>query len=325
MPDPVTHYIFGKQVLEQLPENIQKMVQKPIYQRALQGPDPWSTLGFFGGKAKQFSRRGGEMHHTKTGQFLNALMKQSKCEPALFSVLIGATCHYCLDRLTHPYIICKAGYFDGSERTSACIGGHTRLERAIDSYYIRTEYGKKPWFFSLPRNVLSCRQFPETLRRGLNTVYWEIYGWENAFPLINQCLRDERFFYGLMQDPFGIVHMLLRIISGGKTNYSVFSFFHREINSEKLDYFNETHAPWQHPYDPSVISTASFFDLFDQAQREAIDMIEKAFAWIIGDENTLPENIFGNSNYSTGFDCVDKRNANIPLCQPLLYSGKYWN
>lgn len=314
MPDPVTHYVFGQQVIAQLPEDIRKAVEMPVYQRALQGPDPWSTLGFYGGKAKQYARRGAIMHRSKTGLFLSALTRQAKQEPALFSVLAGAICHYCLDRLAHPYIICKAGVHGG---------GHTRLERAIDSYYIRSVYGKKPWHFSLPRQIMSCKRYPDSLRQGLNAACREVYGWEDIFPLINQSLRDERWFYGLMQDPFGLVHMLLRMIPGRKTNYSMYSFFHREIHREKLDYLNEERKPWQHPFDPSIVSTASFFDLFDQAKQEASEMIRVAYDWAFRNGENLP--VYENSNYSTGFDCDDPRNLRKPLCQPLAYSGKYWN
>lgn len=314
MPDPVTHFVFGQQVMAQMPEDIQKVVEKPVYQRALQGPDPWSCLGFYGGKAKRFSRYGVQMHKSKTGQFLTELTKQSKQHPELFSVLAGNICHYCLDRAAHPYIVCKGGTRDG---------GHTRLERAVDSYYIRSIYGKKPWRFSLPRQIMSCKQYPETLRHGLNAVYQEVYGWEDIFPLINQSLRDERLFYGLMQDPLGIVHWLLRLIPGRKTNYSMYSFFHRDIDGKKIDYLNEEHNPWQHPFDPSVQSTASFFDLFDRAKEEAAALIRAAYNWIFGGGENLPA--FENSNYSTGLDCDDPRNGEQPLCQPLVYSGKYWN
>ncbi len=314
MPDPVTHFVFGQQVMAQLPEDIQKAVEQPVYQRALQGPDPWSCLGFFGGKRKQYARRGVEMHKSKTGLFLSVLTKQTRQEPALFSVLAGNICHYCLDRIAHPYIICKADIPNG---------GHTRLERAIDSYYIRSIYGKTPWHFSTPRQIMSCKQYPETLRHGLNAVYQEVYGWEDTFPLINQSLRDERLFYGLMQDPFGIVHMLLRLVSGGKTNYSLYSFFHREIHREKLDYLNEKHTPWQHPFDPSIQSTDSFFDLFNRAKAEAAELIRAAYEWIFQGGENLP--IYENSNYSTGLDCDDPRNLQKPQCQPLVYSGKYWN
>ena len=312
MPDPVTHYVFGQQVMAQLPEEVRKAANAPYFQRALQGPDPWSCLGVFGGKDKRYSRRGVEMHRTKSGQFLTALTHRAKEDEAMFPVLAGFICHYCLDRLTHPYIVCKGGIKDG---------GHTRIERAIDSYYIRTVYGKAPWHFSMPRNVFSCKRYPESLRQGLNAAHREVYGWEDVFPMLNQSLRDERRFYGLMQDPFGIVHMLLRLLPG-KTNYSLYSYFHREIDGKRLDYLNENHTPWQHPYAPETQSTDSFFDLFDRAKNEAAALIQAAYAWMTRGED-FPQ--YENSNYSTGLDCDDPRNLQDPQCQPLVYGGKYWN
>ena len=314
MPDPITHYVFGRQVIAGLPENIQKIVEESIYQRALQGPDPWSSLGFYGGKTKKYSRYGAQMHRFKTGEFLMVLTQQTKQFPELFPVLAGYVCHYCLDRIAHPYSICKGGTQNG---------GHTRLERAIDSYYARTVYGKKPWHFSLPRQIFSSKQHPESLQPGLNAVYREVYGWEDVFPLINQSLRDERLFYGLMQDPFGIIHWLLRLIPSNKTNYSMYSYFCRDIDGEKLDYLNNSHTPWQHPFDPSVQSTDSFLDLFDRAKDEAIALIQASYEWIFLGASAAPA--FGNSNYSTGLDCDDPRSGAEPQCQPLAYSGKYWN
>lgn len=313
MPDPTTHFVFGQQVMAQLPEDIQDVVDRSVFQRALQGPDPWSYLGLFGGKSRKYALRGSQMHKSKTGLFLAAITKQAKEEHDLFSVLAGAVCHYCLDRRTHPYIISRS---DGT-------GGHTRLERGIDSYYIRTVYGKTPWHFSLTRIIFSCKQYPENLRPGLDTVYREVYGWENAFALVNQSLWEERLFYALMQDPLGLMHYLLRLIPSKKTNYSVYSFFRREIDREKVDYLNEKHIHWQHPFEPSILSEESFFDLFERAKGEAAVLIRTAYDWIFLDGESFPS--YENSNYSTGFDCDDPRNEKEPLCQPLTYSGKYWN
>ena len=326
MPDPVTHYVFGRQVLDLLPEHIRKAVELPVFDRSVQGPDPWSTIAFFGGKKKQYANRSGLMHKHKTGLFLRALAQKAGQDPSAptFSVLAGMLCHYCLDRLTHPYIICKGGEGGGTEQARSQNGGHVRLERAIDSYYIRRIYGKVPWHFPMPMRIMGLRKLPESLRPVLNEVYRQVYGWEDSFGLINDSLRHERLFYTLMQDPLGLVHMLLRPVSGGKTNYCIYSFYRRDVDSSRLDYLNEQHAPWHHPFDPSTVSTASFFDLFEQAKQDAVAMLQAAYDGISGDGDVLPE-VFGNDNYSTGLDCDDPRNLHNPICEPLIYGGKYWN
>lgn len=327
MPDPVTHHVFGRQVIDLLPEQIRAAVELPVFDRAVQGPDPWSTIGFFGGKKKQYANRSGIMHKQNTGLFLRTLAEKAGQDMSVptFSVLAGMICHYCLDRLAHPYIICKGGEYDGTEATRPQSGGHVRLERAIDSYYIRHIYGKVPWRFPMPMRIMGLRKLPESLRPVLDETYRQAYGWEDSFDLLNNALRCERLFYTLMQDPFGLVHMLLRPVSGGKTNYCIYSFYHREVDSSRLDYLNETHAPWRHPFDPSIVFTASFFDLFEQAKMEAVAMVQTAYDWVTGKKTDPVEQIFGNSNYSTGFDCDDPRNLRKPVCEPLVYGGKYWN
>jgi hypothetical protein len=267
------------------------------------------------------------MHTSETGAFLCALAEKAGQDMSVpvFSVLAGMICHYCLDKRAHPYIICKGGWYDGMAQTFDQSGGHVRLERAIDSFYIRKVFGKVPWHFSIPREIMQCRQYPESLRQPMNDVYRQVYGWENVFDQINASLRDERRFYGLMQDPLGIVHYLLRPVSGGKTNYCIYSFYRRDADSVILDYLNLNHAPWHHPYEPSQVSTDSFFDLFDRAKEEAAQMICAAFEWICHNGSWDLEILFGNCSYSTGFDCGDPRNQRKPVCEPLRYPHKYWN
>ena len=327
MPDPVTHYVFGRQVLTRLPEDIRGSLELPLFERSVQGPDPWSVIGFYGGRNKQFAGRSAVMHKSRTGQFMAALAKEAKQDMSIpvFSVLAGVICHYCLDRLTHPYIICKGGDYDGTEQTREQKGGHVRLERAIDSYYIRQVYGKTPWHFSVPRQTMPPIRLPESLRPALNRVYRQVYGWENVFDLLNASLRDERLFYGLMQDPLGIVHLLLRPISSGKTNYCIYSYYRREADSRAVDYLNEQRRPWSHPFAPERVSTDSFPDLFDRALEEAVEMIRAVYRWIGGNPEICLEEVLGNSDYSTGLDCGDPGNLRKPVCEPLRYRGKYWN
>lgn len=319
MPDPVTHYVFSRQVVSLLPEQIQKYVDLPIFDRALHGADPWSTIHFYGGRYKRHFVRSSIMHKTKTGLFLSLLSEQVKEEPSpqRFSVLVGMICHYCLDKHTHPYINFKSGRYDGTEETKWQRSGHVRLERAIDSYYIRHVFGKTPWHFSIPGNLLCLKRYPEELRKPLNFVYQQVYGWENVFDEINVSLRDECLFYGLMQDPFGIVSLLLKVISYSSTNYQAYSYYHKDVDSDKLDYLNLRHEPWHHPNDSSLVSCDSFFDLFDKARTEAVDMICRIHEWIFCGDLPLNADLFGNLSYSTGFDCDDPRNHAELSCQPL--------
>lgn len=325
MPDPVTHHCFGRQVLAELEEPVRSRIDPGVFDRALQGPDPWSTIGFFGGPGKRYACRSGIMHKEKTGAFFVSLARAAREEPEspVFSFLAGFLCHYCLDRLAHPYIICRGGWSDGTEATRAQRGGHVRLERAIDCWFIRKEYGKVPWHFSIPRQILSLKRYPESLRQPLDRVFFQVYGWEDTFDLLNASLRDERRFYALMQDPLGAAHYLLRPLSEGRTDYCMYSYYRRD--SGELDCMNFRRAPWRHPYAPERVSDASFLDLFGQAKTEVREMLRAAYSFIyLGGKEEL-EACFGSSNYATGLDCLDSRNLENPNCDPMDFGGRYWN
>lgn len=327
MPDPVTHHYFSHRVLSGMEAAVCRCIDELIFDRALQGPDPWSTLRFYGGKQKQYACRSGIMHKEHTGAFLAALACEARTEPSqpLFSLLAGAICHYCLDRAAHPYIIGKGGEYNGDPASYHLRGGHVRLERAIDSHFIRYVYGKRPWHFSIPREILRLKAYPETLRNPLNRVFRRVYGWEDAFDGLNAALRDECLFYAIMQDPLGLVHYLLRPISGGSSNFCLYSYYRREIDPTRLDYMNTQHAPWRHPFDRTLVSTASFFDLLDQAEADARTMLQGAYAFVYEGRELSLADLFGNSNYSTGFPWDDPRNQMRPNCEPFAYGGKYWD
>lgn len=318
MPDPVTHHYFGNCVISSLEDEITNKLDMNIFERALQGPDPWSTIGFYGGKNKQYAKRSNIMHKQKTGDFLITLTKAAQGETALsaFSLLAGFICHYCLDRTAHPYVICKSGDFDGSAETYHLRSGHVRLERGIDSYFIRSYYRKKPWHFCIPKEIFKLKQYPESLRKTIDDSLYQVYGWKNGFDLFNRSLKDEALFYSLMQDPLGIVHYLLKPLSRGKTNFCIFSYFHRDIKRE-TDYLNENRVLWHHPFATEKELNDSFFDLFQKAVNDAVNMILGAYREVfLGEEISLDE-LYGNINYSTGLDCGDKRNENKPLYEPI--------
>lgn len=327
MPDSVTHYCFGREVMEKLPREIRERISLPVFDRAVQGPDPWSTIGFYGGKMKQYACRSGIAHKEKTGEYLRVLTEETRKAPCaeLFSLLAGSVCHYCLDRRAHPYIICKGGDYDGTAETYRFRGGHVRLERAIDSLMIRRHFGKKPWRFSIPRQTMALKQYPEKLRESVDRIFYSVYGWENGFDLMNRALRDERRFYGLMQDPFGLIHYLLRLVSGGKTNYCMYSYYRRDADGEEIDYLNEKHHPWHHPAQPNIVSTESFFGLYNQALLEAQNMILGAYNAVYKAGETDLQSLYGESSYSTGLDWNDPGNQNKMHYEPLMFSGKYFN
>ncbi len=322
MPDIVTHYHFSRRLLAALPPEEQARLGKDILAYAALGPDPWYSLHFYGGAKKELSVRGGIMQKEHTGAFLRALAAEARAagEPrALLSYLAGFLCHYCLDKHCHPYILYKTGdYIQGRPETLPYRGNHSRLERAIDSFVIRRHYGKRPWHFPITKTVLGLKALPESLRDPLNRAHEAVYGWPAVFDDLNACLRDQKIFYWLMQDPLGLVDKLMPRIDNGRTHedYRTLPYFHKDIDPAQCDYLNEKKAPWCHPCDESLVSTESFHELFDKALAEAVELVTLVLAYARGEAEDL--SALGNASYETGFDCPDPRNFGPRHYAPLF-------
>lgn len=193
------------------------------------------------------------------------------------------------------------------------------MERAIDSHYLRAHFQKAPWKTRFPRLIFQTKRYPEELRAPIDRIFSVVYGWEQGFDTFNAALRDEAFFYEIMQDPFGIVRLLLSPLRTKKTLYSIYSYYKREPDPAQVDYLNQSHARWQHPFAPEQQSDAGFSELFQQGFIDAVAMIQAAFQYVFAKEPIDLAAAFENINYSTGLDCGDPRNLNAPCCEPIHF------
>ncbi len=320
MPDLVTHFYFAETVLAALPAQTAARIDPKLHGFTSAGPDVWFSIGFTGGRYKPLAGRGGLMHRESTGDYLMALADEARRgadKDALFSYLTGFLCHYCLDSRCHPYIMTVTGSYDGSDATLRYRGAHTRLERAIDSYVIRERYGYTPWRFPFLRRVLRLRALPETLRTGLDAAHERVFGWTGCFDALQRCVRDQRRFYALMKDPCGLLTALARRLDNGHGEYDLpgLTYYRKELAG--LDFLNEQHRPWRHFRDPSIVSDASFFDLFELAKADCLTMIEACRTYVY-DGGGSPAGVIGDRSYESGFDWRDPRNEAAPQYEPIF-------
>ncbi len=322
MPDIVTHYHLSRELLAALCPKDRELLDEDILAYAALGPDPWYSLHFYGGKKKPLTRRGNIMQTRNTGAFLRALAAEARAagEPrSLLSYLAGFLCHYCLDKHCHPYILCKTGdYEEEKPETLSYRGGHALLERAIDSHIIRRHYGQTPWCFPITKTVLRLKKLPEDLRAPLDRVHEAVYGWPEVFDDLNACLRDQKIFYWLMQDPLGIMDKLTPLADNGKTHldYRTLPYFHKDIDPKACDYLNEKKALWRHPCEQSLVSSDSFHELYAQALAEVTELVRGLLSHLRGKKEEFPD--FGNASYETGLDCADPRNFGPRQYSPLF-------
>ena len=306
MPDIVLHHVFGQEVYAALGTEIREYLADAPFSFALYGPDPW----FMYRPVKPRQGRGRCMHTTKTGEFLHALAVRAKDGTApreTFSYLAGFLCHYALDASTHPYIIWQ------TTQTWPTKGAHRDLEHALDAAQLRREgrWGEKHPVtdYHLPKICL-----PKAMAEDLDDVYGRIYGWTNLHAALNGCYRRLRAVYWLMEKPHGIAAGVNKVSASPSLrsySYASSAFLDRDVE-------NLSHTPWRQPFDPDIVSTESFREMYDRARGDAVRMITDCWRFVRGDgvdEDGLKTSL-GRRSYLSGFDWEDPRNQSVPSLLP---------
>ncbi len=144
MADFATHFLFGREVLPDLPEEAARVCSyyRKAYNYGLQGPDLLMVHKFMTG-GDEISELGSEMHEKKTDTLMYTLAHE--CECAGYSALgrcmrayfYGFLLHYSLDSVIHPYVYAMIEKFL-EERPDEDDGAfHIQIETDIDTLLYR--------------------------------------------------------------------------------------------------------------------------------------------------------------------------------------------
>lgn len=146
MPSHYAHYRFGIRVMENLPPELRRSVQRfrQLYDVGLHGPDIFFYHNiFFRDKTVAL----GAKFHTETGaDFFTRICKQLRLEPneAAMAYLYGLLAHYCLDSGVHPFVLEQVA--DGKI-------GHVELETEFDRYLLQLDGKRQPNTFDCSPHI----------------------------------------------------------------------------------------------------------------------------------------------------------------------------
>lgn len=306
MPEAVQHASFGQEVFCSLSPEIQALIVPEPYHFALFGPDVW----FMYQPWRRREGRGRRMHTTRTGAFLNALVRQtrdSSCRAEMFSYLAGFLCHYALDSIAHPYIVYVTALEHPFPRS------HMSLEHALDIIRMRED---GVWGESHPvtDHYFPRLRLPACMKEDLNRVFADVYGWADCWEELNASVRLYRSCYRLLENPWGAAARLARLTRARVLQSLAYS----ESTFLSLDAENTEHRVWQHPFDPSRSFSDSFPDLREKARQLAVTLIEEAWRFLWQDKGTEEAlaSLIGNNSYLSGLPVDDPRNRAIPSLMP---------
>ena len=306
MPDVAVHAAFGKEVLSALPEEVRAVIVPGPYRFALFGPDLW----FMHKPWRRREGRGRQMHTTRPGAFLTALLQRtarSACRPEMFSYLSGFFCHYALDSITHPYIIhvTTAEYcFPRS---------HMSLEHALDALEMQKD-GHWGEAHPVTEHYFPSLRLPPCMEGDVDAVFEEVYGWPRCWKGLNRSCALYRKCYRILEHPRGAAARIARLTGIDALRSLVYS----ESHFLALDAENAEHRTWKHPFDPSLTFTDSFPELRAKALERAVSLITAAYRLLWKNEGSEEElsALIGNFSYLSGLPEGDPRNFAVPSLLP---------
>ncbi len=145
MPAIAAHYKFGQLVADRLSEAIRHTIieNKELFDLATQGPD----LLFYNNpfKKNDVSELGVRIHDEPARKFFDNILERKVAKnPQILAYVLGALCHYGLDRACHPYV---NAFADGDSAR------HTSLESDFDLVIIRRYEMYPKRYIYLPAKV----------------------------------------------------------------------------------------------------------------------------------------------------------------------------
>ncbi len=329
MPGFKAHYLFGQKALSDLDPTV---TIKPIetypksYNLGLQGPD----FFYFCPQAwVAYDRNIGDiMHEENVKAFFASLMKErdhfrhSYDRAICDAYICGFMGHYSLDTAVHPYINYRTCHFKHkNKKGSYDFGVHVFLETDIDNDVCRHLANEKPsavkgWrTVTLPPHERAV--IGRLLYRAIKRTYpsHEIKKRHLAF-----AFHTAPIVQWLLHDPTGLKKILVRSIEDRFAGWAIVSSM--IPNAKRVTYpdpCNTKHKTWKNPWDETITSKDSVYDLMDQASEalgERIAMYMAAFSDKPHDRRDDHANLLnalltdlGDKSYSSGLSSKQTRES----------------
>ncbi len=317
MPGFTTHYLFGLNTYKQFGHSFLKQVIRDnhtAYSLGLQGPDIF--FYFLPSYMVHHNNIGALAHVDRTGVFLKYLLDSRKIfhrrkeRRIAESYIAGFLGHYTLDTHCHPYVYWKTNFKEKNGRYHGC---HMSLETDIDTELLQFYKHRLPSAFRQNATIRLTRLQFRTIASILYYVYHKAYPELGILHLtMRTAIRSMQFGTRWLHDPTGRKKAIGSRLETFILGYPLLTTL---IPSDSLtfhiDPLNILHQPWQNPWDKTHISTDSFFDLMESAQKDYLEILSDTNRLFQTPSRTDEEQAqtkalldkLGNKSYHSGLDC----------------------
>ena len=311
MPNIITHKIFAEEVLDRLTKkDIATIIEKhpQIYYIGSNGPDflffshmkPLETL-----KNHTLNHLGSRMHAGHINDFykvaIESIQQQTdeEVKENMIAYLFGHLCHWALDKTAHPYIFYRTGTCKG-----VSAGYHHRFESMMDTMMLEK-------FKGISIKDYHCSdicEFDEDILKAIARVYVpcakKVYHVDVKVHDLRETLSSWCDIQKLLYDPRNVKYTILKGVEAVLHQpWRISGNIVKAKIDPRYDVLNEEHSEWRHPCDDTIVSHASFMDLFYEAVDTAIEVIGKAYGCIeYGAPISSVLEVLKDQAYDTGMD-----------------------
>ena len=291
MPAHLSHLLFAEDALRAATPEADCLLERAgnLFRFGAQGPD----IFYHSQRTRPVALRYGTLIHRHgfgsmvahmTQTVLTAARRIGAPDPQQVAFLLGFATHAELDRFTHPYIICRAGWVrrqePASQRYRRC---HAFLERLLDVAALRALRSQELHQFDFFSQVYCGESLPystlKMLVKAVDGVYPTASYKSRNRRRVENAYGDALRFYTLTdhRNP-RLRRRALELDRRDGDHHRRGAVFHFPDAGRELDPANLQRRPWPHPCCPEVRSEASFLDLMAAAHRALVPRLRRLAA-----------------------------------------------
>lgn len=319
MPGYVTHYIFARDMYQKLTDptlksNLYK--NRAVYALGHQGPD---IFFYYLPAYVLHGHNLGDMAHTqKTNAFFAALLesrslfKKPEDQKIAEAYLDGFLGHYVLDSTCHPFIYGRTHY---EKNAKNYFSRHAYLETEIDSSLLELKFHTRRTDFHAENTIMLTHRQKRVVARMLHYAYQHTYnGLFVSRYTIFMAIFSTQLGFRILYDGTGQKKVLFRFAEKHFLGYPVFSpLIANDSLVFRTDPFNLQHKKWTNPWDSSITSTESFFDLYKKSEAGYLRQLKELTALLrermhSPTANALTERFledYGNRSFHSGLPAAN--------------------
>lgn len=310
MPGFYAHYLLGnigwKQMsIGTLKNSIQK--HQGVYTLGQQGPDIFFYY-IMSIRALRY-RYGSRMHKIRTNLYFSNLIEAVNQETGqnraiAEAYLAGALGHYVLDANCHPYVYSIVSL----EKKREIYGRHTALESDMDMALLMKYKKKRPSQTRIHLLLSMSKEEKEVIARILTYAIGKTYpevkiAKRNARQAIaSMCLMSR-----ILEDPKGWKAKLCERTEKLIWGSVCFAPLFYSDTVYTTDSCNEAHKIWRNPWEESLISSRSVYEMMDSSLLE-YHKLARLLQGVLGGQITRSYFLeqFGNRSYHSGLHCMEE-------------------